>query len=265
MAANEAKRHSGRSARPAGNAGQPHRSGSPEGAGASTAAPAVPIGQAGAIEAGDKTVRVKHRAPCGARPVAAMPGLQDAEAMPTDQLRRLLLRLAGRKDAGRMSRELLLRAVAWHLQMKAALEGHDRAIAEAARAVERRNKAMLRAIRNEMEQRQRNGPETAQVGGQGQGAAAAAGEASLSDLRIPGSGSRKRRRPSPPAKALPPGSRLIREWRGETHEVIVQSDGTLLWRGKAWKSLSVIARTITGVAWSGPRFFGTTEGRSADG
>ena len=52
-----------------------------------------------------------------------------------------------------------------------------------------------------------------------------------------------------------PGAKLIREWRGETHIVTVTDDG-FEWRGRHWRSLSVIAREITGVHWSGPRFFG---------
>lgn len=57
---------------------------------------------------------------------------------------------------------------------------------------------------------------------------------------------------------LKPGARLVREWRGESHTVIVREDG-FEWKGKVWRSLSVIAREITGVHWSGPRFFGMTE------
>ena len=52
-----------------------------------------------------------------------------------------------------------------------------------------------------------------------------------------------------------PGARLVREWHGETHTVIVLEDG-FQWKGTRWRSLSVIAREITGVHWSGPRFFG---------
>ena len=55
--------------------------------------------------------------------------------------------------------------------------------------------------------------------------------------------------------SLRPGARLIREWAGEVHEVLVTEDG-FLWRGKSWRSLSVIAREMTGTRWSGPRFFG---------
>ncbi len=54
---------------------------------------------------------------------------------------------------------------------------------------------------------------------------------------------------------LKPGAKLVREWHGETHTVTVLEDG-FQWKGKRWQSLSVIAREITGVHWSGPRFFG---------
>jgi hypothetical protein len=40
--------------------------------------------------------------------------------------------------------------------------------------------------------------------------------------------------------------------------VIVLEDG-FEWNGRTWRSLSVIAREITGVPWSGPRFFGLSE------
>jgi hypothetical protein len=51
------------------------------------------------------------------------------------------------------------------------------------------------------------------------------------------------------------GTRLVREWQGKTHEVIAVEDG-FRYRDKAYKSLSVIARLITGTRWSGPVFFG---------
>jgi hypothetical protein len=57
------------------------------------------------------------------------------------------------------------------------------------------------------------------------------------------------------APTLQPGVRLMREWNGETHVVEVLADG-FSWRGAAYQSLSAIARAITGVRWSGPRFFG---------
>ena len=54
---------------------------------------------------------------------------------------------------------------------------------------------------------------------------------------------------------LKPGAKLVREWHGEAHTVLVVEDG-FEWMGRHWRSLSVIAREITGVHWSGPRFFG---------
>ena len=51
------------------------------------------------------------------------------------------------------------------------------------------------------------------------------------------------------------GTRLIRAWHGTLHEVEVLEDG-YLWRGGRHRSLSAIARAITGTKWSGPRFFG---------
>ena len=58
-----------------------------------------------------------------------------------------------------------------------------------------------------------------------------------------------------PAIRLKPGLRLVREWRGETHVVLVLEDG-FEWNGERRRSLSAIARQITGTHWSGPRFFG---------
>ncbi|WP_244420953.1 DUF2924 domain-containing protein [Hyphomicrobium sp. MC1] len=63
---------------------------------------------------------------------------------------------------------------------------------------------------------------------------------------------------------LKPGVRLLREWAGESHEVLVTEKG-FVWRGKTWKSLSVIAREITGARWSGPRFFGLRIAVKRDG
>lgn len=63
------------------------------------------------------------------------------------------------------------------------------------------------------------------------------------------------RRPKSPT--LRPGGRLLREWNGKTHLVEVTDDG-FVWKGQCYRSLSAIAREITGARWSGPRFFGLT-------
>ena len=55
--------------------------------------------------------------------------------------------------------------------------------------------------------------------------------------------------------SLQPGARLIREWNGASHVVEV-IEGGFIWNGDRHRSLSAIARAITGARWSGPRFFG---------
>ena len=61
-----------------------------------------------------------------------------------------------------------------------------------------------------------------------------------------------------PAAALKTGTRLVRQWRGHTHAVLVRDDG-FEYEGERYRSLSVIAKRITGAHWSGPRFFGLTK------
>jgi Protein of unknown function (DUF2924) len=58
-----------------------------------------------------------------------------------------------------------------------------------------------------------------------------------------------------PSVSLRPGTRLVREWHGVTHTALIHADG-IEWRGQRFRSLSVVARKITGARWSGPRFFG---------
>jgi hypothetical protein len=58
-----------------------------------------------------------------------------------------------------------------------------------------------------------------------------------------------------PGPRIRPGARLVREWRGRTHTVVVADDG-FEYAGKTYSSLSKIAQAITGAHWSGPRFFG---------
>ena len=64
------------------------------------------------------------------------------------------------------------------------------------------------------------------------------------------------------ASSLKPGSRLIREWKGTTHEVQVLDQG-FLWQGRRCRSLTEIAMQITGTRYSGPRFFGLKDGTPA--
>jgi hypothetical protein len=58
-----------------------------------------------------------------------------------------------------------------------------------------------------------------------------------------------------PMRKVGPNTILIREWGGTRHEVTVVENG-VMFRGKRYRSLSHVARLITGSQWSGPLFFG---------
>jgi hypothetical protein len=58
-----------------------------------------------------------------------------------------------------------------------------------------------------------------------------------------------------------PGTQLIRSWQGKTHTVTVQESG-YQYESRRYRSLSEIARHITGTQWSGPLFFGLKPRRS---
>jgi hypothetical protein len=59
----------------------------------------------------------------------------------------------------------------------------------------------------------------------------------------------------PSAPHIRPGTRLVREWRDQVHLVNVKPNG-YEYQGARYRSLSEIARLITGTRWSGPLFFG---------
>jgi hypothetical protein len=61
--------------------------------------------------------------------------------------------------------------------------------------------------------------------------------------------------PPKPNKKIRSGTRLIREWQGRVHEVMVSGD-QFIWNGASYRSLSEIARLITGTRWNGWVFFG---------
>lgn len=60
------------------------------------------------------------------------------------------------------------------------------------------------------------------------------------------------------------GTKLIRHWQGHRHEVLASDEG-FDYRGKRYRSLSEIAREITGTRWSGPLFFGLKQARESKG
>lgn len=60
-----------------------------------------------------------------------------------------------------------------------------------------------------------------------------------------------------------PGVVLSREWKGVLHRVTAAAEG-FQYLGKSYRSLSDIARTITGTRWSGPRFFGLEQKKASN-
>lgn len=84
-------------------------------------------------------------------------------------------------------------------------------------------------------------------------------------VRRRSAGHKGRPKDPPPVPAVPaprghrPGTLLMREHAGEMHTVTVVTDG-FAWNGTTYKSLSEIARQITGTRWNGPRFFGLRDG-----
>jgi hypothetical protein len=70
-------------------------------------------------------------------------------------------------------------------------------------------------------------------------------------------------KPVPRLPAARPGMRLVRVWNDIAHVVTVSDDGTIEWNGRTWRSLSVVARAITGTQWSGPKFFGLRDRKVA--
>jgi hypothetical protein len=68
-------------------------------------------------------------------------------------------------------------------------------------------------------------------------------------------------RPPTPSRRIKPGTKLIRVWQDKTHTVTALADG-FEWQGKPYRSLSQIARIMTGTRWNGLVFFGVKQNGS---
>lgn len=64
-----------------------------------------------------------------------------------------------------------------------------------------------------------------------------------------------------PSRSLRLGTRMMREWQGALHEIEVVRDG-YLWQGRTYRSLSTVAKAITGTSWNGWTFFGVKRTRT---
>ena len=74
--------------------------------------------------------------------------------------------------------------------------------------------------------------------------------AGMDELASPGAASRRKGHDIPPV-----GTLLVRQWKGEDHQVLVLADG-FEYQGRRYKSLWAVARAITGTRWNGWVFFG---------
>jgi hypothetical protein len=66
-----------------------------------------------------------------------------------------------------------------------------------------------------------------------------------------------------PATAASAGTVLVRDWHGTAHAVRVLDQG-VLYRRKRYRSLTEVAKLITGAHWNGPRFFGLRTKRAQE-
>lgn len=85
----------------------------------------------------------------------------------------------------------------------------------------------------------------------------AGGGLTARDRKALGLRGQQRRTQAVPKPAITTGTHLMREWNGRIYQVRITDDGFEL-DGRRYRSLSAIARHITGAHWSGPRFFGVS-------
>jgi len=147
-----------------------------------------------------------------------------------------------------IKRGLLERSAAWHLQAKR-LGGLSPAAKRVLKAAEKGYLARHDARRSVIKD------SNLLADGSGSGAnSRLSHDAGSSDVasRIQKS---KPAAPSPIVAMPSPGSRLLREWNGRMYAVDVLEKGFVM-DGRTYRSLSAVAKRITGTDWSGPRFFG---------
>lgn len=179
--------------------------------------------------------------------------------LPREELVALWMKVHGCPPPKGVKRGLLERSAAWHLQAKrlGGLSAHAR---RAIRAYSKQKEterglvdepAATDAANSDVPASSDSGV-LALSGGAANASANRAAQVAASDA----SGSRSRSTAATTIKPPPaPGTRLMREWNGRMHVVDI-TEGGILFDGKLYRSLTAVARRITGTHWSGPRFFG---------
>lgn len=160
-----------------------------------------------------------------------------------DELADLWEKAHGHPPPKGMRQELLLRSASWHLQARrlGGLRPETRrllkaAIAEAERTLIARTTPKHSGVHSDVMSESRP-----------VGDLPASAEQGNVDIEPRSSSSGR--------TSLLPGARLVRDWNGRTHVVDVIEEG-FVFEAKVHRSLTAIARQITGAHWSGPRFFG---------
>jgi hypothetical protein len=166
-----------------------------------------------------------------------------------DELARRWERTHGAQPPRGINRSLLERAAAWNSQAER-LGGLPRHVREVLRPSTKRKAASAKAdMASELTTA---GSDLEPISA---GATDALPRSSAQPQAMPSRTLSRRRPRSAAAAPLRAGSRLMREWNGRMHVVDVTADG-MIFDGKRYRSLTAIARRITGTNWSGPRFFG---------
>lgn len=197
-------------------------------------------------------------APSASSTGAAEPDLAALEAYDLPDLRATWRRLHRGVQPPSLSRDLLLRDIAFRLQ--------EIAFGSLRPAAKRK----LAVLSMRSEQRIGAASGAGEIGPEDAGAGIGAGnfpgdentdrphEAAAPTLEMPGGQRRERKAARTVSIQLKPGATLMRSWHGKTHTVQVTSEG-YEYDGQKFGSLSLIAQQITDSHWSGPRFFGLVQ------
>jgi Protein of unknown function (DUF2924) len=154
------------------------------------------------------------------------------DGLSTFELRTMWRRHWKQPPPMRLSKDMLIRGLAWKLQ-EAALGGIG--------------KPELRKLAG-----------MAKVAGEQRVAGGSDKFGNAASTGLAGQNNKSLKTSAPTPITLREGNRLVREWNGTTHTVLVLSSG-FEWQGRQYRSLSQIAEAITGAHWSGPLFFGLTK------
>lgn len=155
------------------------------------------------------------------------------DGLSTFELRTLWLRHWKQPPPMRLSKDLMIRGLAWKLQ--------ERAFGGVGKAEQRKLSAIVKAAGEQ---------QVAEGGENGDATELAGANKAASSTRAIST------------VILREGNRLVREWNGTTRTVLVLAVG-FEWQKRQYRSLSQIAEAITGAHWSGPRFFGLTKRNAA--